>query len=70
MAGGLRGQVLDGGEIPGGFVDVPVQQVIDEEQLGSILRDAMVRATDNATSAEIKAATKIALDEMRRHGLI
>lgn len=67
---GAVDDVLNGGDIPGGFKDVDVQSQIDEEQLASILTNAMVRATESATSAEIKTATKIALDEMRRHGLI
>lgn len=62
--------VLNGEEPPGGWKDVSVQFVIDEEQFEAILTNAMVRATDNVTSAEIRAATKIALDELRRQGLL
>jgi transcriptional regulator with XRE-family HTH domain len=62
--------VLNGAEPPGGWQDVPVQQQIDAEHLGSIITNAMVRATEHATAAEIRAATRIALDELRRQGLI
>ncbi|GGT43679.1 helix-turn-helix domain-containing protein [Streptomyces purpureus] len=62
--------VLDGGDVPGGWVDAPVQPLIDEERLGEILTNSMVRHMDGATGAEIKAATKAALDALRREGLI
>ncbi|MFD9834455.1 helix-turn-helix domain-containing protein [[Kitasatospora] papulosa] len=64
--------VLDGSPPPGdGWQDAPVpQRLIDEEQLAGIMTNAMVRATEHATAAEIRAATKIALDELRRHGVI
>jgi transcriptional regulator with XRE-family HTH domain len=63
--------VLDGEAPPGeGWRDVPVQPAIDEERLESIITNAMVRATEHATAAEIRAATKIALDELRRQGLL
>ncbi|NUQ95324.1 MAG: transcriptional regulator [Streptomyces sp.] len=62
--------VLAGAEPPGGWKDVPVQALIDAERLETILAGAMVRATDNVTPAEIKKATKIALDEMRRQGWV
>lgn len=67
---GAPEQVLDGGEIPGGWTDTPVQRLIDEERLGEILTNSMVRHVDTATSAEIKAATAAALDALRREGLI
>lgn len=67
---GAIDEVLAGGEIPGGFRDVSVQKQIDAEQLETIISAAMVRATENATAAEIRAATKIALDELRRQGLL
>ncbi|MFF9639433.1 helix-turn-helix domain-containing protein [Streptomyces bacillaris] len=50
--------------------DVPVQQQIDEERLAGIMTTAMVRATEHATAAEIRAATRIALDELRRQGYL
>ncbi|WP_327329882.1 helix-turn-helix domain-containing protein [Streptomyces sp. NBC_01201] len=64
--------VLDGSAPPGdGWQDAPVpQQLIDEEQLAGIMTNAMVRATEHATAAEIRTATKIALDELRRQGVI
>ncbi|MEU0667143.1 helix-turn-helix transcriptional regulator [Streptomyces lavendulocolor] len=58
------------GEAPPGWSDVSVQQQIDADVLEGVITNAMVRATDNATAAEIRAATKIALDELRRRGLI
>ncbi len=64
--------VLDGAAPPGeGWRDVPVEQgQIDAEQLAGIMTNAMVRATEHATAAEIRAATKIALDELRKQGII
>ncbi|MFJ6319666.1 helix-turn-helix domain-containing protein [Streptomyces californicus] len=68
--------VLDGGEPitdspgPAEWRDVSVQQQIDAEQLAGIMTNAMVRATEHATAAEIRAATRIALDELRKQGLI
>ena len=34
---GAVNTVLDGGEIPGGWTDTPVQKLIDEDRLGEIL---------------------------------
>lgn len=63
--------VLDGAAPPGeGWRDVSVQQQVDEERMDGIMTNAMVRAMEHATAAEIRAATRIALDEMRRQGLI
>ncbi|MEU2143571.1 helix-turn-helix domain-containing protein [Streptomyces globisporus] len=64
--------VLDGAAPPGeGWRDAPVEQAqIDAEQLAGIMTNAMVRATEHATAAEIRAATKIALDELRKQGVI
>ncbi|ONI48675.1 MULTISPECIES: helix-turn-helix domain-containing protein [unclassified Streptomyces] len=68
--------VLDGGEpdlepSDSEWRTVPVeQQQIDEEQLAGIMTNAMVRATEHATAAEIRAATRIALDELRRQGYL
>ncbi|MFI2314132.1 hypothetical protein AMK17_25170 [Streptomyces sp. CB00072] len=64
--------VLDGAAPPGeGWRDAPVEQgQIDAEQLAGIMTNAMVRATEHATAAEIRAATKIALDELRKQGII
>lgn len=70
---GTTDAVLGGAEPPesDGWRDVPVpQKVLDEEQVAGILTNAMVRATEHATAAEIRAATKIALDALRRHGVI
>ncbi|MDF2708137.1 MAG: hypothetical protein K0R62_3789 [Nonomuraea muscovyensis] len=62
--------VLDGGAPPGGWRDVPVQEQVDTERLEADLTHAYVRSSDSATGAEIKAATKAALDVLRQHGLI
>ncbi|MGW0033642.1 helix-turn-helix domain-containing protein [Streptomyces sp. NPDC003314] len=62
--------VLDGGAPPGGWGDVSVQKQVDAERLEADLTHAYVRASDSATGAEIKAATKAALDVLRQHGLI
>lgn len=62
--------VLSGQDPPGGWRDVPVQAQIDEARLGAIITSAMVRATEHATAAEIRAATQIAIEELRRQGLI
>ncbi|MFE3004201.1 MULTISPECIES: helix-turn-helix transcriptional regulator [unclassified Streptomyces] len=64
--------VLDGAAPPGeGWRDVPADQGhIDAEHLAGIMANAMVRATEHATAAEIRAATQIAVDEMRKQGLI
>lgn len=62
--------VLDGGAPPGGWGDVSVQQHVDTERLEADLTHAFVRSSGGATGAEIQAATKAALDVLRRHGLI
>ncbi|MFC8583501.1 helix-turn-helix domain-containing protein [Streptomyces sp. NPDC057217] len=62
--------VLDGGAPPGGWSDVSVQKQVDAERLEADLTHAYVRSSDSATGAEIKAATKAALDVLRQHGLI
>lgn len=67
---GAVDSVLDGGAPPGGWVDVSVQKHVDAERLEADLTHAYVRASDSATGAEIKAATKAALDVLRQHGLI
>ena len=58
------------GATPPGWRDVPVQRLLDEEVLTGILTTAMVRAMESTPSAEIRAATRIALDELRRHGYL
>lgn len=62
--------VLEGAEPPGGWEDIPVQPLIDAERLETTLAGAMVRAIEGASSAEIKKAVRIALDELRRQGLV
>lgn len=65
---GAVDSVLAGGEPPGGWQNVRVE--IEEEQAEAIIANAMVRATDHATSAEIRKAAKIALDDLRRYGYL
>lgn len=67
---GAVNSVLEGGDVPGGWADTPVQKLVDEERLGEILTNSMVRNMDGATASEIKAATAAALDALRREGLI
>lgn len=55
---------------PDNWRDVDVQSVVDEERLEADITNAFVRATEQTPSAEIKAATKAALDVLRQHGLI
>ncbi|MEU3976847.1 helix-turn-helix domain-containing protein [Streptomyces bacillaris] len=64
--------VLGGAAPPGdGWRTTPVEQAqIDAEALAGIMTAAMVRATEHATAAEIRAATRIALDELRRQGYL
>lgn len=63
--------VLDGEAPPGGdWQDVPVQAQVDEETATGIIDSAMVRAMNNATPAEIREATRLAVDALRRHGVI
>ncbi|MER7813865.1 helix-turn-helix transcriptional regulator [Streptomyces sp. NPDC096153] len=70
FAAGAADQILAGEDPDAGWRDVSVQPAIDAEQMESIITNAMVRATESVTAAEIKKATKIALDELRRHGLL
>ncbi|WP_405794047.1 helix-turn-helix domain-containing protein [Streptomyces sp. NBC_01506] len=63
--------VLDGAAPPdGGWQDVSVQRQLAEERVEGILTSAMVRAMSGTSAAEIRAATKIALDELRKQGFI
>lgn len=63
--------VLEGEPPPGdGWQTASVQQQIGEEQLAGIITHAMVRATEHATTAEIREATRLALDELRRQGYL
>ncbi|WP_432158112.1 helix-turn-helix transcriptional regulator [Streptomyces sp. bgisy153] len=65
---GAVDSVLDGGEPPGGWRDVRVE--IEDDRVEQIIVNAMVRATSSTTSAEIRNAAKIALDELRRYGYL
>lgn len=62
--------VLDGGEPPGGWVDASSQGQVDARIFESAMRNAMVTAADGVTASEIRAAVNIAMDELRRHGVI
>lgn len=67
---GAIDDLLEGGAPPGGWSDVSVQQQVTGEQLEAEMTNAMVRATDDVTSADIKRATKAAMDVLRQHGMI
>lgn len=58
--------VLDGQ----GWSDTSAQAYVDEQVFAGIVTTAVVRAIDGATSVEIREATRIALDELRRKGLL
>lgn len=60
--------ILDGAEPPGGWSEASGQ--VDADLLDRTMSHAMVTATDNVTAAEIRAAVTIALDELRRHGVV
>jgi transcriptional regulator with XRE-family HTH domain len=60
--------VLDGEAPPGGWQDIPV--LIDSAQVSAIVTDAMIRATNSITSAEIRAVTDIVVREFRKGGWI
>lgn len=60
--------VLSGGEPPGGWRTVQIE--LEDDQIRSIIANAMVRATSGATAEEIRNATKIAVDDLRRIGAI
>jgi transcriptional regulator with XRE-family HTH domain len=63
--------VLDGGAPPvGAWVDMDVQGRISAVEAEGIVSSAMVRAADSATGAEIRVATAIVVDELRRRGVI
>jgi transcriptional regulator with XRE-family HTH domain len=62
--------VLAGKSPPGEWRDVDVQGDVDEERLEADLTHALVRASEHASAAEIKASTRAALDVLRQHGLI
>ena len=64
-------EVLDGiAPADTGWKDIPVRQHLTGDAVEGILTSAMVRAMSDTPAAEIRAATKIALDELRRQGLI
>ena len=63
-------QVLDGGEIPGGWVNTSVQEQVDETYAADILSGSLVRHMPGATGSQIREAAEAALDALRREGLI
>lgn len=68
---GAVAAVLEGAAPPGGdYQPVSVQAQVDEETAAGIITSALVHATDNVTPAEIREATRLALDALRRHGVI
>ncbi|MGW9249706.1 helix-turn-helix transcriptional regulator [Streptomyces badius] len=55
----------------GEWQSVPAdQRVLEAEHLEGIMMNSMVRAMKNTPSGEIRAATQIALDELRRQGYL
>jgi len=60
--------VLEGEAPPGGWQDVAVR--IDPARVSTILTEAMIRATDNITAAEIRAVTQAAIAQLRAEGII
>lgn len=62
--------ILNGVTEAGGWQDTPVRRHLAEEKVEGILTNAMVRAMSGTPAEEIRAATKIALDELRRQGFI
>lgn len=62
--------ILAGDAAPGGWQSVDAQPLLDEEAVESALTGAMLRATTNTTTGEIRKAAKIALDELRAQGLL
>ncbi|WP_247192206.1 hypothetical protein [Streptomyces scabiei] len=60
--------VLAGGEPPGGWHDVRAE--IADDEVASIMANAMVRSIDGATGMEIRQATELALAELRRRGFL
>lgn len=62
--------VIEGAGPPGGGHSVSVQAQVDEETATGIITSAMVQASENVTPAEIREATRLALDALRRHGVI
>ncbi|MFE9363725.1 helix-turn-helix domain-containing protein [Streptomyces sp. NPDC006978] len=63
--------VLEGEAPPGdSWQDVPVQPRPDEAQWAGIMTNAMVRAMKDTPSGEIRKATELALDELRRQGYL
>lgn len=65
---GSVASVLAGGEPPGGWLTVQID--LEDDQIRSIIANAMVRATSAATAEEIRNATQIAVDDLRRIGAL
>lgn len=62
--------ILNGGDPPGGWADVPAQSHLDPGLIESVITQAMVRATHGTTSSEIREAVKIAVDALREAGVL
>lgn len=67
---GAIDSVLDGDDPPGGWRDIPARPPLDSDMVESVMTNAMVRATHGTTSAEIRAAVKIAVDALRDAGVL
>jgi transcriptional regulator with XRE-family HTH domain len=62
--------ILDGGDPPSGWGDVPARPHLDPDLVESVITNAMVRATHGTTSTEIREAVKIAVDALRDAGVL
>lgn len=68
-APGTVDRILEGEPGPG-WRDVDVQPQVDAAAIEAAISSAMVRATEHATAAEIRHAVNLALDELRRSGVL
>ncbi|MFD6324235.1 helix-turn-helix domain-containing protein [Streptomyces sp. NPDC058442] len=59
--------VLEGGSPPGGEWR---DESVDVDAVGGAIQGAIVRAVEHATAAEIREAARLAVEELRRQGVI
>ncbi|GHF74186.1 helix-turn-helix domain-containing protein [Streptomyces thermodiastaticus] len=62
--------ILAGAESPGDYENHDVQRSVNAERYETIISGAMVRALKGVSVDDIRAATKIALDALRREHLL
>ncbi|MDT0306829.1 helix-turn-helix transcriptional regulator [Streptomyces sp. DSM 44917] len=60
--------ILEGADPPGGWTEPAAR--LDAGLVETVMTQAMVTATNQATAAEIRRAVTIAVDELRRHGVL